>query len=455
MVPTLQALSMVFALALPGSEADVPPYPQTGALAGPESPFRSDEARVVAGCLRTSRSNPSAAAELAVRIATSGPRALEAVFGVLVERRIEPVQPDDALQVLSVPQRALLLDALRRLPPESVRAYVTAQLRAAQPDDDGVHLAVVHALGAVGKASDLQKLVALAPRKQGDADGSWTRDARAAVKLAVESILARDPRAWVELPGIVRTTDHVAARTLLDALGARRDPRALAVLFESLHAHPGLAPLAVATSSKVGPSLDGEITRGFVDWMTNQLVVARREHGQGLLQAIGSLDDGSHAQVLIDALEDEDEEIRQAAAWGLQRMTGLGYPATPAPWRAWWEEEQRWNEFERDRLRDDLAAGDAGVVCAALREYAGRRAWREDLAEDVLIAVRRPEPGLRIAAIGVLENLHAVSAIGPIAALLDAPDAGVRDAVRRTLGSISGLDLPEDPESAMALLNLL
>ena len=454
MVPSLQAFSVFVALVLPGTEVDGSAAPQTGAPGALEQVFTSGEAGVIASCLRASRSNPAAASDLAARITASGPHAIEAVFDVLVERRIAPVREGDAPQVLSVPQRAILLDVLRRLPPDSVRAQAVARLRAAQPDDEAVALAVVHALGAVGQAGDLQKVVALAPRRH-EEGASWTRDARAAVKLAVESILVRDPRAWTVLPGIVRTTDHVAARTLLEALGTRRDPRALAVLFESLHAHPTLSPLAVATSVKVGPSLDGGITDEFVSWMADQFAGARSEHGQSLLRAIGALDDGSHAQVLIDALDDEDSEVRRAAAWGLQRMTGFGYPATPAPWRAWWEEEQRWHEEDRERLREELASEDPGLVASALREYAGHRAWRGELAEDVLVALDRPEPGLRLAALDILEGLNAISAIGPMAALLDSSDSGVRDAVRRTIGSISGLDLPEDPRSALALLNLL
>lgn len=257
------------------------------------------------------------------------------------------------------------------------------------------------------------------------------------------------------MPGIVRTTDHIAARTLLEALGTRRDPRALAVLLESLHAHPGLAPLAVASATKVGASLDAAITEEFVAWMCDQLVDARREHAQGLLQAIGALDDGSHTPVLIDALDDEDVEVREAAARGLQRLTGFGFPSTPAPWRAWWDEEVRWNETERESAREDLGSDDPAIVVAALREYAGHRAWRDSLAEDVLLAVQNAEPNLRAVAFEVLEKLHASAAIRPMVSLLEAPESDVRGAARRALVSISGLDVPEDSRSALALLNML
>lgn len=456
MISLLPCVVPLFALLL---ESGNPAGPQALQDAGPEtSPIATAataESIAIGAALRASRSAPAGnTAEFVRRVTKAGPGALAAAFDVLVQRVVPEAEAGDPRQVLSAPQRTILLQALARFPQPDVRAHVAARLRAEAADPGAVRLAAVHVLGVVGTAADLQRLPALAPRKS-DENESLTRDARSAVHDACAAILRRDPRAWSVVSDVVRTTDRSAARSLLEAVGSGPDPRALEVLFRSVTCHPDLSALAVASVLTVGPSLDGEITREFADWMAHELPSARKEHRQGLLQAIGALDDGSHAQVLIDALEDDEPEVREAAAWALRRTTGFGYPATPEPWRAWLSDELRWNEVERERARAELESKDPSRVVAALRAYAGRRAWRESLAEDVAIVLQRDEPGLQLAACEVLQGLNAHSAIRPMASLLEAPEKGVRDAAHRALVSISGLELPQDARLAMEALDLL
>lgn len=415
----------------------------------------SPELAAIGGALRAARTAPTAdTGPLAERIVRAGPGAAAAAFDVLIERRVPQVGADDAPQTLSAPQRAILLEAVQRMPREAVRALVADRLRAETTEPSAVALASVHVLGAIGGAADLQRIAALAPHKPSDG-GALTRDGRTALRDAAAAILARDPRAWAFLADVVRTSDRSVARALIEAAAVRPDPRALEVLFRSALAHRDLAPLAVASVQKVGPSLDGDVTREFVSWMAAELGGARREHRQGLLQGIGVLDDGTHAHILIEALEDEETEVREAATWALRRLTGFGYPSTPEPWRAWLRDEAVWNELAREAARAELSADDPSRVAEALRAYAGRRCWRESLAEDVALVLERSEPGLRLAACEVLEGLGALSAIRPMAGLLDAPEEGVREAAWRALGSISGLELPRDPRLALAALDLL
>jgi len=455
--PTLLAVPAVFTLLIaaqsPASLETTPdPEPQRQPSAFATS---TPELVAIGAALRASRSSPTSdASALVVRIAHAGPLALEAAFEVLVQRSVPEARADDASQTLSGPQRALVLQAIALLPITDVRAHLAVRLRAARTDAQAVHLAVVYVLGAVGSANDLQRLAALAPRKSEDAD-VLTRDARSALTEGAVAILARDPRAWRVIDDVVRTANRSAARCLIEAVGARRDPRALEILYSAVSAHPDLSPLAVASVQRVGPSLDGEVTLQFTSWMASEFAFARKESRQGLLQAIGVLDDGSHAHVLVDALDDEEFEVREAAAWALRKMTGFGYPATPEPWRAWLHDEQRWNDDERAAARAALESSDVAEVVVALRAYAGRRAWRESLALDVALVLERNEPNLQRLACEVLQSLNAYCAIRPMASLLDAPQTAVRDAARRALGSITGLELPQDAQLAMEALNLL
>lgn len=414
----------------------------------------SEELRTVGGALRQARKQAQESFEPIVeRIVSCGPRALEVAFDVLVTEQIPEFQAGDSLQVLSQPQRDILLVALARFPHANVRQHVRVQLAAAGTDSKTA-LAAVRVFGAIGDARDLQRIAALAPRKLEHAD-TLTRVASESLRTATESILARDPRAWVEIMDVVRTTDRSVARSMLEAASARRDPRALAVLSDGARTHRNLAPLCVAGSKKVGPSMDAGVAGDFVRWMVDELPHARAEHRRGLYQAIGTLDDGTHARELIEGLQDADEPTRESALWALRRLTGLGFGATPEPWWAWLESETRWNEGERASHRADLESRDSVRVAAALRGYAGRLIWRESLAEEVAIVLERDEPQLRLLACEVLASLRAISAIRPMAYLLSAPEDSVREAAWRALVMISGLELPRDPEQAFERLHLL
>ncbi|MBL8862460.1 MAG: hypothetical protein JNK02_10670 [Planctomycetes bacterium] len=452
MQPQQSILAILSLLAL--ATSPVPARAESGGAPPTHAPAVGPAATIGAA-LRAARRAPDAPVRpFAERIAGAAPGLLEAALDVLIEERVPAVEPDDAFQILSGPQRAILLSALARWPRAEVRASLAARLESAAEGDARVSLAAVRLLGAVGGAADLQRIVALAPRKPGEPE-ALTRPAREALREATAAILARDPRAWERAGDIVRTADRAAAKCVVEAVAVDRDPRALRVLAEAARVQRDLAPLCVAGAQRVGPSMDADVVLGFVEWMTGELALARPEYRRSLYQAIGTLDDGSHAELLIDGLADEDQGVRESALWGLRKISGYGFSATPDPWIAWLAQELRWNEVERPRLRTQLAAREPERVAAALRGYAGRRVWRESLAEDVAIVLERSEPALQLLACEVLESLRALSAVRPMAALLSAPEEGVRDAAWRALGTISGLDLPRDPEAAIERLLLL
>lgn len=399
------------------------------------------------------RADSPGESELADRIASSGPAAVEAALEILVRARVPEVTVDDAPQILSQPQRDVLLLALSRIPEADVRSALELRLAAATEGDHSVDLAAVHALGAVGGARDLQRVAALAPRTPTDPP-ALTREARTAVRGACAAILRRDPRAWGELPDVIRTSDEICARALLEALSTGQEPRALPVLAEAARVHAALAPQAVMLAVRCGPSTDLALDAEFTAWMLSELPQARHEYSRGLLQAIGALDDGDAVAILIDRLDHEDAGLRDAALGALRRMTGLGLATAPDVWRAWYAKELRWQERERPRLRNDLQASDPGRVTAALREYRGRRVWRGSLSQDVIRVLERREAGLRRLACDVLAQLGSPSALKALSSALQDADASVAEAAWRAMRTLSGMDLPHEPERVREILRL-
>lgn len=412
------------------------------------------ELRAIGVVLRRARATPDApTGPLVEAILRAGPQATDAAVTVLVESMVPRAKPDDEPQTLSVPQRAILLDALTSMPNAEIRSRIGERLRSAPATDARVGLAAVHALGAIGNRHDLQPMVRLTPRRPGDRD-ALTRSGRDALREAAGGILERDAGAWRSIAGVIRAADRGAAQALLEAVGAKTDPRGLPVLHESANSHPELAALCVGVASRVGPAHDAEATAEFVGWMCAELESARPEYRRGLLRAIGALDDGTHAAELIGALDDEDAGARTSAAWALRTLTGFGFGPTAAPWNAWLAGETAWNEVDRPLRREALAAEDPVVVATAVRAYRGRRVGREALGEEVATVLAREETSLLILACDVLGDLRAHAAVPALVELLDTADDGVSEAAWKSLCAIKARPISRDPSEAAEQLGL-
>lgn len=427
--------------------------------------------QAVARILRASRTAKAGSESVAAtELARLGPAAQDALLDILVRGRVPETQPGDAPQILSEPQRLLVTGALARAPRVELRLKFGALLAAA-PEDVPTRLAVIHLLGAVGRAEDLVALPRLAPRKElqvaalpASAAGTTraaiaqpaelTRDARAAVRDACAGILRRDPAAWRALARLARDCDAPALRALLDGLGNSRDPRGLEILLRTARAQKGLAAQAVSLVPKLGRSTDPEFDREFAEWMSAELPYARTEQARMLLVGIGTLDDGACAAVLVDALEHEDPQVREGALRALRQLSGLGYGADARVWRLWLDAEARWHETEREVLREQLEAADTASVVAALQAYSGRRTRRAGLAAEVAVVLHDPRPEVRVLACGALQALDSPAAYRPLGAALDDEDERVAGAALAALRALSGCALPDDAAEARRLLQL-
>lgn len=414
--------------------------------------WRPIDAPVLVGAaraLRASRNTPAPPpAELAARIAAGGPRAVEACLEILVRRRVPQTSDDEAVQILSDPQRAIVIQALRALPEDAVRAS-TRRLRADQPGEAS-DLAAIHVLEAVGGAADLALLGELASAHE--REGRLPRSFRSASRAAYASILARHADAWPAAKSLAERAPIGCVRELLWALASRRDPRAVLVLHAAAATYPELVAQAAAAVVTCGASADLESDRRFCEWLVDQLSSARPECRRQIVRALGVLDDGVHADLFVAGLQDEDAGTREAALWALRRQSGLDLPADPAQWRSWLDDAARWFENDRASAQEKLVSRRPGAVAAALATYQGKRFRRADLALDVVQVLERDEAQLRVLACGVLAELESSAAIPALVRVLDDEDPQVAEAARRVLRQLSGLDFTEGSEAAMEAL---
>lgn len=425
--------------------------PAQGGGLEPWSGAITPEQREIARALRESRLPDSApASRLVDRIAAAGAGAVEAGIEILVRGRVPETGPDDRPQILSEPQRDLLLSGMERLRPAALRSAIEARLSKA-PDEYATRLAAVHVFGTFGSAADVARLVALAPRDPAS-EKTILREAREPLRSACTKIMKRDARAITALGDVLGRSDTSTATVLIDAIGSSQDPRALGALFAATPQQPDLGPQIASFASKIGASTDGALNREFTQWLLAQLCTARPEYARTLLQAVGVLDDGSNVPALIDQLSSRDAGIRDSALWALRKISGLAFPADRTAWLAWSRGEADWHTSVRPHLRLALASGEPKLVVPALRSYGEHRTRRTELAHEVERALADRHAEIRCLACSVLQQIGAVSSSAALTGALQDSDPGVAEAAWKALKAITGLDLPRDPNRIREIL---
>ncbi len=84
------------------------------------------------------------------------------------------------------------------------------------------------------------------------------------------------------------------------------------------------------------------------------------------LEALGEIREGSSVPILIAAMRDDSEEVRETAELGLRSLTRCSFGAEPAEWERWWKKNARRARY--DWLVDALDGEDEEQREAAHRE---------------------------------------------------------------------------------------
>jgi len=135
--------------------------------------------------------------------------------------------------------------------------------------------------------------------------------------------------------------------------------------------------------------------------------------------------------------------VRSAAAWALERATGLRLRADAARWRAWLRAETLWFEREGERLGRELRDPSAEVAIRALGELAGHRWRRHELARVASSALEHGGPRVRRLACLALARLGSGAARAALERALEDEDEGVARAARAALETLGLAPLGE------------
>lgn len=377
--------------------------------------------------------------ELAARLSLPGECVLALFFEVLATRTV-PALEAERPQVLSEIQEKALLLAVAQFERDSVLAHVGTALLAS--DELPRRQAALACIGAVARANDLPQLFELALD-----GGEKEPDKRLAKALgrAVTSMLARDPRGIEQLVSLRRITRPELLLTLVEAVGATRDPQGLAYLSEIAYWHEGLVLAVMSQVSLLGPSGDEAIDGAMRVRLRTHLDEEDPGPCRAAITALVALRDMDAISALIPLLDSESSALRENAHWALKKLTGLSMGPSPETWARWHQAELYWLARQKPKEFQRLRENDPAVATDALRGILTHPLARQELASALPDLLRSRWPALRLLACSSLAELGAHEAVGRLVWTLEDRDPDVAKAAHSALQRLSHLDLPPDP----------
>jgi HEAT repeat protein len=405
--------------------------------------------RTLAAPLRESRKAPAETGQLLARLTAPGADAIGPLLDMLIEERVPRAAPADAPQLLSAPQRGLLLAALAQLPRASLRAELERRLA---PADElagaPLRVAALHVFALAGGAADLARLAALAPR----VDEELPVPAAEALRAAYAGILRGEPGLLARGLALLRGCDTAAASQFLFALGDLHDKRALPLLEDCMRSRPELAQQAIGLLAQLGRSDDPDFDRRVAAWLAGELDNARSEWTRAALRALGVFDDGRQVPALLEELDAPHPGLREAALDSLRQVSGLKLGGSAAAWREWYADESAWQESGEPAARLELASNQDARVARALDQFAAHRLFRDERAPALLEVLENGSPAMRILACSALARLGSQVALPALVDNLSSEPSALADAAWRAACTLSGQTLPRSTAEARALL---
>lgn len=429
-----------------------------GTLAGVSAGFQEDPGAAAGSQVVASEPQRSSAEEAAIRLLRSlrrkdrpaddvlvtelsvpGERLLPLLFQILVRRAV-PALDGGEEQVLSEIQEEILLRTLGSYDRDSVLTHVEAALAGTR--DLRLRHAALQAIGRAGRANDLPQMFELAC-----AADEVALDRRLATSLerAVTALALHDPHTYEQLVALRRITRPELLPSLIDGVGATRDPRALKYLGEVLYWADALALDVMSQVPRLGASGDPELDEPVRVRLRPFLSAERPEHCRAAITALVGLGDLESIPALIDLLGGEDRGLVQNAHWGLKELTGLSYSPEAQAWARWHQGELSWCLRSKTRELVRLQRGDAAEASDALRTLLVHPLARAELCLALPELLKSRHPGLRALACTTLADLGVGAATEKLVWALEDDFPEVRQAAHAALRRLTNLDLPLEP----------
>lgn len=342
---------------------------------------------------------------------------------------------------MSTDERALLVDALGRLPWSEVALALEARRTAAA--DVPTRLAAMEVLATLGRSEDVRALLAWA-QLEGKTD-RVAAEVRTALTARLDELIQRQPDALRDLHGALVALNRSLLTPVLQGLARRPSAARLVALGELLSTVPALDPYVLAEIGHMAPrarvvpraSTRARVRR-YLDSLDPVLVheaIAAAEH----------LCDREAIPELIELLESSDRFAAQRAHQALVAITGQQLSKAPNAWLEWHAAVSDWWQGEAPKRLVVAVSGPPGAASLAIQELAKLRLYRDELAPLLAPCLQREEVELVLLACATLGHLGSLSSVEPLLDTLVDPNLDLRRAAYQALRRITREDHGDDP----------
>lgn len=338
-------------------------------------------------------------------------------------------------------QRGLVREALAARPRRELVPFLEDM--AARPQGTSVRLEAQRLIGAIGTGEQLRLLTRWTAPPQ--AGANLAPELRAGLTRALTAILARDPTALPQFPGLLSESPPGMASSIVEALAATRSAQATRLLASLLGRMPGLDGLLLTRLAERARPLEGDeatfdAVRRYLRQRDATLVCAAA-------RVCGQLRDDGAVETLVALMEHGDERVRRSVFDALQRISGLDFGPDAARWTSWYHAEMRWWEEEADSLLANIERARGLEFMRAAREVLEHRLYRDRIAESFVQALGRDNAAEVRSACQALEQLGSTQAVDALVECLERDDPLVRAAAWKALRKLTGADLPPERSS--------
>lgn len=340
--------------------------------------------------------------------------------------------------VLPAPERAFALDraleshlraGLTRLP-----RLVKSRLDEGEADGQRECLLALRTLERFGSATDVALLLALGS----PLDPELPFDSQLAHQLehSLAAVLSREVAAWDVLVRAYPTLDERVTLIVLRAVSEAASPQAMDFLGELLGKSASQDVIVLAQLGKMAELVHGAPSSSTRDYVHQALSSTDAGVRRGACLVVGRLEDSQSTAEVIQLLGDEDPLVAESAYWALKQITGEALGADLERWRLWYDREMTWWRSDASAVIAALHAEDVSDVAGALREIAGHRLHRHELAAEVALELRHPNEAIVAQACAVLGVLRSRGVTDELEALLETAGDIVRPHAEAALARI-------------------
>jgi hypothetical protein len=299
--------------------------------------------------------------------------------------------------------------------------------------------------GACGTGNELDLLF----RTTGfDVQGACRQD----FERATTAVLLRDSAGLDLLDGLMSTVSADVQDSVVSAVESTKKMEAAVLLARWIGARRSLRLAALPHLARLALSLEKPFPE---EALQPVRILLDQVEGELLPDAIvcaGRLGDYSAIPQLTRWLREGDAGVKADALWALRQISGLVFDEDPALWQTWYAGESTWWEHDSRAAFESLRTGSRVEKVQALRAIAALHAWREKLADRVVVLLDDPDADLAKCGVRLLGRLGSRSVVPN---LLDAlSNASISDAAHDALEAIAHKKLPADPAGCREALGV-